>query len=189
MEEDVYAKDRAAWRAWLRRHHASRKAVWLVYYKKGSGRASVDYDEAVEEALCFGWVDSKVKAMDEDRYRQYFSVRKPDSTWSIPNKQRIAKLTRAGLMEESGLKAVEVAKEKGSWEFLDDIEKGIVPDDLAEALGARQGAREHYDAFAPSVRRGMLFWVKSAKRLATRRKRIEEIAMAAAKGEKPRPFA
>lgn len=188
MEEDVYARDRDAWRAWLRLHHASRKAVWLVFYKKGSGQASVDYEDAVEEALCFGWVDSKVRAMDDDRYRQYFSVRKPDSTWSKSNKERIAKLIRAGLMEESGLRAVAVAKENGSWDFLDDIEEGIVPDDLAEALGARKGAREHFDGSAPSLRRAMLFWVKSAKRPATRRKRVDEISAAAAKGERPKPF-
>jgi uncharacterized protein YdeI (YjbR/CyaY-like superfamily) len=188
MDDEVYAKDRAVWRAWLRNHHASRDAVWLVYYKNDSGQASINYGDAVEEALCFGWVDSKVQAVDEDRYRQYFSVRKPDSTWSRSNKERVARLTKSGLMEGPGLRAVEVAKENGSWEFLDDIEEGVVPDDLAEALAARKGAREHFDGSSPSLRRAMLFWVKSAKRPATRQKRIGEIATAAAKGEKPKPF-
>lgn len=188
MEDEVYAEDRPAWRRWLAENHAERNSIWLVYYKKDSGKASINYDDAVEEALCFGWVDSKVQSLDDERYRQYYSVRKPDSNWSGANKKRIAELTRAGLMTEAGHNAVKIAKDNGSWEFLDDVEALVVPEDLAEALAKKKGARKNFDGFNASARQGMLFWVKSAKRSATRSKRIGQIVDAAAKGEKHLPY-
>ncbi|MDH3425122.1 MAG: YdeI/OmpD-associated family protein [Acidimicrobiia bacterium] len=188
MEDEVYVKDRPTWRKWLEKNHDNRQSVWMIIYKKDSGKGSVPYDDAVEEALCFGWVDSKVQSLDDERYRQYYSVRKPNSNWSGSNKKRVAKLIKAGLMTEAGLAAVEVAKANGSWEFLDDIEAMVVPDDLAKALAGRKGARRYFDKCSPSARQGMLMWVKSAKREETRAKRIGEIAGAAAKGELPLPY-
>ena len=185
MTDEVYAKDRDAWRAWLEEHHDTTPAIWLVHYKKGSGKPSVAYDEAVEEALCFGWIDSKVQSLDDDRYRQYYTVRKPGSVWSKANKERVARMTEATKMTDAGTRAVKAAQADGSWEFLDEIDNLVLPDDLVSALGAVEGARETFDSFSESARKGILFWIKSAKRTATRQKRIEQTASAAARGEKP----
>ena len=186
MEDEFYAKDRAAWHRWLAKNHDKRQFVWLIIYKKHTAKPCVAYDDAVEEALCYGWIDSKVQSLDDERYRQYYSVRKPNSNWSGSNKKRVAKLIKAGSMTEAGMAAIEVAKANGSWDFLDDIEKMIVPDDLAKALS--KTARRNFDGFSPSARQGMLMWVKSAKRDETRRKRIAEIAAAVKKRELPLPF-
>ena len=185
MTDEVYAKDRDAWRAWLEEHHDATPAVWLVYYKKGSGKPSVTYDEAVEEALCFGWIDSKVQSLDDDRYRQYYTVRKPGSVWSKANKERVARMTEATKMTDAGTRAVKAAQADGSWEFLDEIDNLVLPDDLVSALSAIKGARETFDSFSESARKGILFWIKSAKRTTTRQKRIEQTASAAARGETP----
>lgn len=169
-----YAPDRSAWRAWLEERHATARGVWLVYYKKGSGRPRVAYADAVEEALCVGWIDSRPNALDAERSTQLFSPRKPGSPWSRLNKQRIETLTAAGLMRPAGLAVVAAAKADGSWSAYDAIEDLTLPDDLAEALAAAPTAQAYFDAFPPSSKKNILWWIVSAKRSETRTKRVAE---------------
>lgn len=178
------ATDRAQWRAWLEAHHATEGSVWLVTYRPGSGRPVLDYEAAVEEALCFGWVDSTGGRVDDLRTKLYFARRKPGSGWAATNKARVERLMAEGRMAPAGLAAVAVAKANGSWELLDAVERLEVPDDLATALDALQPAREHWDRFPPSVRKQLLWWVVQAKRPATRATRVAEIASRAARNER-----
>lgn len=179
-----YAPDRQAWRAWLEEHHAAARGVWLVYYKKGSGRPRVAYADAVEEALCAGWIDSRPNALDEERSLQLFSPRKPGSPWSRLNKRRVEELTAARLTRPSGLAVVEAAKADGSWSAYDAIEDLIVPDDLASALAADSRAQANFDLFPPSSRKNILWWIASAKRPETRAKRVAETVRLAAENKR-----
>ncbi|NNC91243.1 MAG: hypothetical protein HKN80_02000 [Acidimicrobiia bacterium] len=183
--DEFFMPDRASWRAWLAENHDKRSSVWLVFHKKSSPTESIDYESAVLEALCFGWIDSKMQRIDSERHRQYYSVRKPDSTWSGLNKRRVTELEGAGLMTRAGKAAVDVAKGNGAWEFLDEIEALVVPGDLAEALDASRGAREAYDDFSASKKRAVLFWIKQTKRATTRASRIATTAEAASRGKTP----
>jgi uncharacterized protein YdeI (YjbR/CyaY-like superfamily) len=184
QRERVHLERRADWRAWLARHAADSDGVWLVSWRNGSGRPAMTYDEAVEEALCFGWVDSRAGRLDDDRSMLRFTPRRPGSAWSRSNKQRVERLLEQGRMTEAGLRLVEQARRDGSWTLLDDVEDLVVPDDLAAALGQRPPAREHWDSFPRSVRRGILEWIVSAKRPETRRRRVLETAERAAVGER-----
>lgn len=180
--------DRAGWRAWLIANHASSSGVHLVSWRRGSGRTSVAYEEAVEEALCVGWIDSVAGRLDEERSLQWFSPRRPGSGWARSNKDRVTRLIADGRMLPAGLAAVEEAQRTGSWTLLDDIENLVVPDDLGAALDATPPAREHWDAFTRSPRRAILLWIDQAKRPETRAKRVAEIAEYAARNEKPPQF-
>ena len=179
----VELSSRAEWRAWLAANHRSATGVWLVSWKRRTGRPTVGYEEAVEEALCFGWIDGVLNRLDDERSMQYFAPRKPKSTWARSNKERVARLEAAGLMTEAGRVAVAVARANGSWESLEVIDALIVPDDLAAALAASPGARERFDGSSVSVRRMALAWVYQAKRPATRAARVEQVAAIAARGE------
>jgi uncharacterized protein YdeI (YjbR/CyaY-like superfamily) len=179
----VPADDRATWRTWLEAHHASATGAWLVTWRKGHGPV-LDYGEAVEEALCFGWVDSTGGRVDERRTRLYFAPRKERSVWSRSNKERVERLIAAGLMRPAGLAAIERAKSNGAWTALDEIEQGIVPGDLAAALEARPPAAERFDAFPWSARRAILIWVADARRPETRAARVLETAVRAARNER-----
>jgi len=180
--ERMTPRDRAAWRAWLVEHHESSPGIWLVYFKKGSGKPTVTYDEAVEEALCFGWIDSKVKGLDDERYIQVFTPRKMGSVWSKLNKERIERVIAEGLMTEAGSTKIDAAKRDGSWALLDAVDDLIEPDELRAALDADRRARAHYNSFGDSVKKQALYWVYSAKREATRSDRIAQIVEAAAQG-------
>lgn len=158
--------------------------MWLVSWKKATGRPAVDYDAAVEEALCVGWVDSTGRRLDDERSMLYVAPRKPRSGWSRPNKERVARLTVAGLMRPAGLAVVEAAQADGSWSLLDDVENLVVPDDLRAALDAHAGAAGHWEAFPRSAKRGILEWIVQAKRPETRAKRVEETARRAARNER-----
>ena len=158
------------------------EGVWLVSWKRATGRPAVDYAAAVEEALTVGWIDSTAVTLDGERSMQWFAPRKPGSGWSRSNKERLARLERDGRMQPRGRAVVEAAKADGSWTLLDDVENLVVPPDLAAALAARPAAREHWEPFPRSVRRGQLEWVGQAKRAETRSRRIEEIAAAAEQG-------
>lgn len=182
--DSVYAKDRAEWRAWLAEHHATTPGIWLIYYKKESGKPRVSYDEAVEEALCFGWVDSKPNVLDEERYQQLFSPRKPKSPWSKLNKGRVERLIAENRMAPAGLAKIEAAKLDGSWNTYDAIEDLTVPDDLREALAANKDAETHFSAFSPTSKKNILWWIESAKRPETRSKRIKETVALAEKNIK-----
>ncbi len=182
--ERFYAADRAEWRAWLAENHDIAKGVWLIYYKKESGKPRVSYEESVEEALCFGWIDSVVNKIDEESYMQVFSPRKASSGWSRTNKVRVERLLAAGLMESAGLKSIEIAKENGTWESLDEVENLTVPDDLQEALVQHPPALENFTAFSRSAKKLILVWIYSAKRPETRMKRVLETAQLAAQNIK-----
>ncbi len=178
------ADDRDTWRAWLEANHGTSRGVWLVTWRARSGRAGLDYEAAVEEALCFGWVDSTGGRVDEDRGKLYFARRKPRSAWAATNKARVERLIAQGRMTPAGLAAIEQAKANGSWEILDSVEQLEVPDDLTAALAAHPPADANFAAFPPSVRKQMLWWVVSARRPETRATRIQHVADAAARNER-----
>jgi uncharacterized protein YdeI (YjbR/CyaY-like superfamily) len=180
----VHPETREAWRAWLGEHHAASKGVWLVTWKKHTGKPAMTYDAVVEEALAFGWVDSLTRKLDDDRTMLLCTPRKPASNWSRPNKQRVERLLADGRMQPAGLRMVELAKQTGTWTALDAVEDLEVPADLAAAFDRHPGAREHWDAFPRSARRGILEWILNAKRAPTREKRIEETASMAARNER-----
>jgi uncharacterized protein YdeI (YjbR/CyaY-like superfamily) len=179
--------DRAGWRAWLTDNHGTSRGVYLVSWRRLTGRASVSYEDAVEEALCVGWIDSSGRTLDDERSIQWFAPRRARSAWARSNKERVARLTAAGLMLPAGFAAIEEAKRTGTWSMLDDVEKLIVPDDLAAALVVAPRARTNWDAFSASARRAMLEWVVQARRPETRAKRIGQIAGAAARNERAYP--
>ena len=151
------AKNRQAWREWLEKNYTTSIGVWLIYYKVKSGQPSVRYSEAVKEALCFGWIDSKAKSIDEERYRQIFTPRKPKSVWSKLNKQYIQELIEQGLMTKAGLEKIEAAKQDGSWTTLDTIEELIIPADLTQALAANETANRYFEAFSNISKKNILF--------------------------------
>ena len=180
--EPIAPKDRAAWRAWLERNHDRRDGVWVLIRKKGSLKDGVAYEDAVEEALCFGWIDATGNRFDEDHYRQWMAPRKVRSVWAASNKARVERLIAQGLMAPPGLAKIEAAKADGSWEALEGLEDLAIPDDLGAALDANPSAREHFEAFPPGTRKQILFWIRVAKRPETRAKRIAQTASAAAEG-------
>lgn len=182
--ERYYAKDRSDWRRWLEKNHATSPGVWLIYYKQTTGQPHVAYSDAVEEALCFGWVDSKPNVLDDERYMQLFSPRNPKSPWSRLNKQRVEKLIEQGLMTEAGLKLIEAAKQNGAWTVYDTIEDLTMPEDLEKALAANPTAYDNFQAFSNSSKKNILWWIQSAKQPATRSKRIEETVALAAVNKK-----
>ncbi len=181
----VHVLDRAEWRAWLEQHHATSTGCWLVGATKASGLPAIPYEDSIEEALCFGWIDSHIRKYDGDRSILLHTPRKPRSVWSRPNKERVERLIAAGRMEPAGLAAIESAKANGMWTVLDSAEAGEVPDDLAAALQAEPGARAAFDGFAPSARKAILGWIAMAKRPETRARRIQESARLAAQGRQP----
>lgn len=178
MVGEVYCRDRPAWRAWLEANHVSTDSIWLIF-DKGLTR-QLSGDDMVEEALCFGWIDSKPGKVDEHRSKIYMSKRKPKSVWSKINKDRIARLEAAGLMAPAGVKAVELAKANGSWDALNASDALTMPPALTAALQANALAQDYFDAFPPSSRRAILEWIYQAKTDSTRIKRIIETVELAA---------
>jgi uncharacterized protein YdeI (YjbR/CyaY-like superfamily) len=185
--ERVEVTSRAELRAWLSEHHTQAESIWLVCYKK-SARPDlyVPWEDVVREVLCFGWIDSQAARLDDDRTMVRLSPRKQGSAWSAINKAHVAELERQGLITEAGWAAIDRAKEDGSWEFLDDVEAGIIPDDLAAAFDAVPGSRGAFESFPRSTTRATLEWIKTAKRPETRTKRIAETVAKSANGIRPR---
>lgn len=187
--QELTFNTRDQFRRWLEHHHDKEDGLWLVYYKKKTGIPSISYDEAVEEALCFGWIDSKVQTIDELRYRQVFTPRRPRSVWSKLNKKRVKMLTDAGLMKPAGLKAVEEGKKSGTWQKAygggSPRKEAVMPDDLKKALEENPAAMENFGEFAPSYRRTYIRWVDAAKRQETREKRIAAVIQNSLKKIKP----
>lgn len=175
-----HPQSQSEWRAWLADHHAVEQSVWMIHWKKASGKQVFSYEEAVEEALCFGWIDSTTSSLDQDRTLYYFARRNPKSPWARSNKERVERLIADGRMTDAGMALIETAKENGYWSIYDDIENLVVPDDLAGALDAEGDARRYFDAFTVSARKNILWWIKSAKRPATRARRIAATASLAA---------
>jgi uncharacterized protein YdeI (YjbR/CyaY-like superfamily) len=179
-QNSIHPNTRAEWRQWLEQHHTRNAGVWLISYKKATGKPRFDYDEAVAEALCFGWIDSKPNKLDDERSMLWFAPRKPGSGWSKPNKERIEAMIAAGQIAPAGSAKIGAAKQDGSWFALDAIEALEIPEDLAEAFAMNDTARENFDAFPRSVKRGILEWIATAKKTETRAKRIEETVRLAA---------
>lgn len=187
-ENAVCPTTRAAWRRWLATHHTRPNGVWWVYYKKHTGRQRYTYDDMVEEALCFGWIDGLAKTVDADRAMLWLSPRKPKSVWSQPNKTRLARVLAAGLMQPAGHAAVDRAQTNGSWNAMDAIDRMDVPPDLAKALRASRGATAAFDAWPKTLKKGMLAWVLQAKRPETRARRVADVvARAGARRPSGRP--
>ncbi|MCB0153188.1 MAG: YdeI/OmpD-associated family protein [Anaerolineae bacterium] len=174
--QQVQIESRAEWRAWLEKNHSQPAGIWLVTFKKHCGEKYVSYDDIVEEALCFGWVDSLPRKLDADRSMLWLAPRKAGSNWSKLNKERVERMLAAGLMTPAGLAKIEGAKADGSWQALDAVEALEIPPDLADALAAYDAAGANFEAFPRSAKRGILEWISNAKRPETRAKRIAETA-------------
>jgi uncharacterized protein YdeI (YjbR/CyaY-like superfamily) len=183
-ENSVHPLSRAEWRAWLEQNHTRTQGIWLVSYKKATGKPRLEYDEAVEEALCFGWIDSKGNKLDDERSLLWFAPRKPGTGWSRLNKERVERLMAAGLMAEAGLAKIEVAQQDGSWNALDAVEALEIPPDLEAALAGYPSAGRHFEAFPRSAKRGILEWIAAAKTAGTRAKRIAETARLAEENQR-----
>ena len=182
--ELVHLQDRAAWRRWLKQHHASAQGVWLVSWRTSTGKPRIEYDAIVEEALCFGWIDGHQKPVDDERIMNLLTPRKPGSAWASSNKRRVAKLEAAGLMAAAGRRCVEAAQADGSWSRYDSAEALEIPPDLAAALKANKEAARNFAAFTDAAKRTILRWLIDAKRPETRAKRIAETVDLAAQNLK-----
>ncbi|MFT5723320.1 MAG: hypothetical protein ACI9JN_000430 [Bacteroidia bacterium] len=186
--EDYCPNDKQDWRKWLELNHKKKDAVWLIFYKKKSPNANLNWSESVDEALCFGWIDSVKRPIDNEKYKQYFSKRKANSTWSKINKDKVDYLTSENLMQEAGHKTIKIAKKNGSWSTLDEVEALVIPADLKKEFNERAGSLEYYESLSKSVKKIILAWVVLAKRPETRQKRINEIAENACKQSIPKQF-
>jgi uncharacterized protein YdeI (YjbR/CyaY-like superfamily) len=183
-EIQVHLETRQQWRAWLEENAATSQSILLVTWRRPTGRPAPSYEDIVEEALCFGWIDSAGRKLDEERTGLRMGPRRSTSGWARTNKTRIERLERDGLMTEAGRAVIERAQADGSWTLLDDVEDLIVPADLAAAFDARPGARKHFDAFPRSARRAILAWIVQAKRPETRQRRLDETALRAERNER-----
>lgn len=184
--EEHYFKSDAEWREWLHTNHSASKGVYLIFYKVEHENDSMRWEEAVRVALCYGWIDSTVKSLGNGKRRQYFTPRNAKSVWSALNKRYIKELKALNLMHEKGLEIIELAKRNGSWTVLDDVENGIVPQDLQKAFDNHPKAFENYQNFSASYRKSYLYWLNQAKREETRQKRISEIIQLCEKNIKSR---
>ncbi|WP_159018006.1 YdeI/OmpD-associated family protein [Algibacter sp. L3A6] len=183
---EFYFKTDTTWREWLHENHKDFKGVYLIFYKVENEEASMRWEEAVKVAICYGWIDSTVKSLGDGKRRQYYSPRNQKSVWSALNKKYIKTLTTEGLMHQSGLDIINIGKQNGSWTALDSVEKGIIPDALKKAFDENPEAFKNYQNFAPSYKKHYLFWLNSAKREATKTKRITEIIRLCANNIKSR---
>jgi uncharacterized protein YdeI (YjbR/CyaY-like superfamily) len=179
-----YAKSQKEWRKWLEKNHQTAQSVWLIIYKKESKKPSVVYTNAVDEALCFGWIDSKPNKRDDESYYQFFAKRNPKSSWSKVNRDKIERLTKDGLMMPAGLEAIATAQKNGTWTALDAVEKMTVPDDLQKAFKNNKAAFNNWESFPRSSKKIILEWIQNAKRPATRLNRITETVKLAAKNNR-----
>ncbi|MDR6300382.1 YdeI/OmpD-associated family protein [Mesonia maritima] len=176
------------WRNWLKENHLEKDGIWLIIHKKSAEKFNLTWSEAVEEALCFGWIDSLKKPIDSTKYRQYFSKRKPNSTWSKINKDTIEKLSKAGWLAEAGIKSIAIAKENGSWTILDSVENLEIPSDLEMEFNNHPNSKTYFLSLSKSVKKSMLQWIVLAKRTETRQKRIKEIASCTSQQKRPKNF-
>lgn len=186
--ETFYPSSKQEWRKWLSDNHVKKQSVWLMYYRKGANVPTISWSEAVDEALCFGWIDSKKKTIDDQRYIQFFSRRKAVSTWSKVNKDKIVQLVENGSMTDAGLEIIRIAKENGSWTILDEVEALIVPKELEMEFQNHPGSSEFFESLSKSAKKILLSWVVLAKRPETKQKRIAEIAENASQNLKPKQF-
>ncbi len=167
--------NRQEWRDWLEKNHDKETEIWLIFYKVKAKKVSVKYVDAVEEALCFGWIDSTVRRIDDEKHMQRYTPRKAKSNWAATNKARVKRLIKEGLMTESGLKSIKIAKQNGSWNNLDNMETlKEIPKELSEALNSNHNAKEIFKKLSPSRKKQIFWWIESAKRSETKVKRVNE---------------
>ena len=175
MNSELHVTKRKDWRLWLSENHHKEKEIWLIYYKKHTGKPRVPYGDAVEEALCFGWIDSIVRTIDDERYMQKFTPRKAKSNWSDSNKKRVEKLIHTGEMTKAGLEKIEAAKTNGSWDKIITATKSFeMPIELKSALGINHGARDFFNNLSPSCQRQYIGWIASARKEETKQRRVKE---------------
>lgn len=186
--EKFCPKNENEWREWLRENHDSRASIWLVYYKSSSASHNLSWSQAVDQALCFGWIDSTKKTIDEERFMQYFCKRKAKSNWSKINKEKVESLEKSGLMEQAGRDSINLAKENGSWTLLDSVEALITPEDLEIKFQKSPKAKAYYLGLSKSLKKGVIYWIISAKRPETRAKRIEALTKSMALKSLPNHF-
>lgn len=189
MEKDFetfYPTNRKVWHNWLQKNHMSKQSIWLIYYKKKSNKPTISYTDAVDEALCFGWIDSKSKPIDNEKFMQYYTKRNEKSVWSKVNKAKIERLIHKGLMTPAGYAIIEKAKQNGSWSILDEAEALIIPQDLDYEFQKNTHAKNHFLAYSRSHKRNILQWLVLAKKQETRQKRIHEIVTLATQNRKPK---
>ena len=184
--QQIYLEDAKKWRKWLKLNHEKSPGIWLIYFKKHSGKPRVPYNEAVEEALCFGWIDSTVKRIDEDRYMQVFTPRNPKSNWSELNKKRVEELISHGKMTDAGMKAINIAKKNGKWDEIIESQKNYdLSADFVKLFETNEKAFAVYNKLAPSHRKQYINWVMSAKKSETRLKRCREMIGMLEQDQKP----
>ncbi|MGB3592760.1 MAG: YdeI/OmpD-associated family protein [Ornithinimicrobium sp.] len=183
-QETFEPEDEEGLRSWLEQHHDRGHGVWLVLRKKSAPVPNLSWSQAVRVLLCFGWIDSTSRSLDDHRSKLWVCPRKKGSWWSGVNKRAVAELSDLGLMEPAGIVAVERARADGTWNALDEVEAGVIPTDLDEAFASFPGSAQHFHAFPPSARRALLEWVARAKRPATRTARVQEVARSASRGER-----
>lgn len=179
---------RQDWRQWLEENHHSKTSIWLIYYKKQAKMPTISWSEAVDEALCFGWIDSVQKPIDGEKFMQFFSKRKTNSVWSKINKGKVQQLIAENKMTEAGYKSIEIAQQNGSWTILDEAEELIIPEDLNKAFTLQTGSKDFFLSLSKSGQKAILQWLVLAKLAETRQKRINEIAELAAQKLKPKQF-
>jgi uncharacterized protein YdeI (YjbR/CyaY-like superfamily) len=183
-----YPKNNEVWRKWLDKNHITEASVWFVFYKKISNQPTVKYSEAVDIALCYGWIDSKQMPIDEEKYMQFFCKRKPKSVWSRVNKAKVERLIAEGRMQKAGFEVIEIAKQNGSWNILDNAENLIIPEELEKEFKKYKNAKTNFLNLSRTDKRNILQWLNMAKRSETIQKRIEDIASLAEQGLKPKQF-
>ncbi|MVT12619.1 YdeI/OmpD-associated family protein [Chitinophaga tropicalis] len=180
--------DQLQWRRWLQENHNKKRSIWLIYYKKKTNVPSITRSDAIDEALCFGWIDSTSRPIDDEKFMQFFTRRKTTSVWSKINKGKVQRLIDEGLMTRAGYESIEAAKRNGSWSILDEVEELKIPGDLEKEFDLLPGSKGFFVSLSKSVRKSILQWLVLAKRPETRQKRITEIATLAAQGLRPKPF-
>ena len=186
IRKALYFKNREEWRNWLNKNSSKETEVWLLHYKKHTVKPSVSLSEAVEEAICFGWIDSKLKRIDSERFILRYSPRRKGSVWSLLNKKKAGKMIEIGMMTASGLSTVEEAKRNGMWQkAYTNLKKNRLPTDLKKALMTKPKAWENFQKFANSYRNMYIGWVTGAKTEPTRKKRIKEVVLRSALNKKP----
>lgn len=186
--EKFYPASKQEWRSWLKKNHKLKQAVWMVCYKKDSDKPSISWSDAVDEAICFGWIDSIRKSIDHECYIQFYSKRKPNSVWSKINKEKVEQLTKKGRISTAGFASIALAKQNGSWTILDAVETLEIPMDLEREFKSNPGSKDYFLSLSKSVRKSILQWLVLAKRPETRLNRISEIAELAAQQQKPKQF-
>ena len=191
MQENIetfYPKNINEWRTWLEKNHNIKKSIWLIYYKKDTNIPTITWSQAVDEAICFGWIDSTARSIDNEKYMQYFSKRKPTSVWSKINKEKVERLSSQNLITPAGYASIEIAKKNGSWEILDTVEEYKIPEDLEIEFMKKENSKDFFISLNKSTQKSILQWLVLAKKDETRKQRIIEIVNCADQKIKPKQF-